>query len=85
MLAASALAGATAITALTGVAAAQPAAPAHDVAERVILAPAADAARGMTVTFRAAEQGAAVEYRPAGGGAEPVWVDATPKGTALTG
>lgn len=85
MLAASALAGATAITALTGVAAAQPAAPAHDVAERVILAPADDAARGMTVTFRAAEQGAAVEYRPAGGGAEPVRVDATPKGTALTG
>ena len=85
MLAASALAGATAITALTGVAAAQPAAPAHDVAERVILAPADDAARGMTVTFRAAEQGAAVEYRPAGGDAESVRVDATPKGTALAG
>lgn len=65
VLAVGALAGATG---LAGVAAAQPAGPVAPVAERVILAPTADAARGMTVTFRTAEQGASVEYRRVGGG-----------------
>ncbi|MFD5867111.1 metallophosphoesterase [Corynebacterium sp. NPDC060344] len=94
-------AGALAATAaLTGVAAAQPAAPeapaaeegTQAVAERVILAPAADAARGMTVTFRAPAQGAAVEYRPAGGSDAGIGTDAdttrvatTAKGASLTG
>ncbi|WP_295627009.1 metallophosphoesterase family protein [uncultured Corynebacterium sp.] len=82
VLAATALAGAATFT---GQVAAQPVEEAAtDVAERVILAPAADAARGMTITFRAAEQGAAVEYRAAGA-AEVTRVDTMPKAGALTG
>lgn len=38
------------------------------VAERIILSPAADASTGMNVTFRAADAGAAVEYREVAGG-----------------
>lgn len=91
VVAVGALAGATG---LAGVAAAQPAGPVAPVAERVILAPTADAARGMTVTFRTSEQGASVEYRRVGGGeaasaeaasAEPTSIPAGLKGMAPAG
>ena len=75
--------------ALPAAAAPDAAGPVAPVAERVILAPTADAARGMTVTFRTAEQGASVEYRGVGGGeaasAEPTSIPAGLKGMASAG
>lgn len=53
------------------------------VAERVIVAPAADAARGMTVTFRAKRQGAEVEYRIAESGDAPLRVATTSKAVGI--